>query len=80
MGVLAPEELHSRARELAGQLLENSPASLRATKALLREYGREAIERDIRLGMEANAHMRQTADFAEGVKSFLERRKPKWSE
>jgi methylglutaconyl-CoA hydratase len=78
--VLAPEELHSRTRELAGQLLENSPASLRATKALLREYGREAIERDIRRGMEGNASMRQSPDFQEGVRSFLERRKPRWSE
>jgi methylglutaconyl-CoA hydratase len=78
--VLAPEELHSRARELAGQLLENSPASLRATKALLREYGHEAIERDIRRGMEGNASMRQSPDFQEGVRSFLERRKPRWSE
>jgi len=78
--VVAPEALQSRARQLAAELLENSPASLRATKALLRDYHGEAIERDIRLGMEANAHMRQTADFAEGVKSFLERRKPKWSE
>ena len=78
--VVEPGELRARALRLAEQLLENSPASLRATKALLREYGRDAIERDIRSGMEANASMRMSADFEEGVRSFLERRKPKWSE
>ena len=78
--VVEPGELRARALRLAEQLLENSPASVRATKALLREYGRDAIERDIRSGMEANASMRMSADFEEGVRSFLERRKPKWSE
>jgi len=61
-------------------LLENSPGSLRATKALLRSYGDDKLTLDIRNGMEANASMRQSADFAEGVRSFLERRKPRWSE
>jgi methylglutaconyl-CoA hydratase len=78
--VVEPGELRARTQRLAEQLLENSPASLRATKALLREYGRGAIERDIRSGMEANASMRKSADFEEGVRSFLERRKPRWSE
>jgi methylglutaconyl-CoA hydratase len=78
--VVAPEELRPRAQRLAEELLENSPASLRATKALMREYTREGIARDIRIGMESNASMRQSADFEEGVRSFLERRKPRWSE
>jgi enoyl-CoA hydratase/carnithine racemase len=30
--------------------------------------------------MEANASMRTSADFKEGVASFLEKRKPRWSE
>ena len=33
---------------------------------------------DIQSGMEANASMRMSADFKEGVRSFLERRKPQW--
>jgi methylglutaconyl-CoA hydratase len=78
--VVEAAELRARAQQLAEQLLENSPASLRATKALLRSYGGEALDRDIQGGMEANASMRHSADFAEGVRSFLERRKPRWSE
>ena len=78
--VVEAVHLEAGARGLAGQLLENSPASLRATKALLRSYGGEELNRDIERGMEANAEMRKTADFQEGVRSFLERRKPRWSE
>ena len=78
--VVEAVHLEAGARRLAEQLLENSPASLRATKALLRSYGGEQLNRDVERGMEANAEMRKTADFQEGVRSFLERRKPRWSE
>lgn len=78
--VIEPAYLQAGARRLAEELLENSPASLRATKALLRSYAIDALERDIRSGMEANAAIRMSADFEEGVRSFLERRKPRWSE
>jgi methylglutaconyl-CoA hydratase len=78
--VVQAADLQMAARRLAEQLLENSPASLRATKALLRSYSGEALNRDIQSGMEANASMRHSPDFKEGVRSFLERRKPRWSE
>ncbi len=78
--VVEPAHLMSSAQRLAEQLLENSPASLRATKALLRDYVKDGLERDILSGMQANASVRKSADFEEGVRSFLERRKPRWSE
>jgi len=78
--VVEAADLQSRAHQLAEQLLENSPASLRATKALLLGYAGETLERDIQSGMEANGSIRMSADFEEGVRSFLEHRKPKWSE
>ncbi len=78
--VVEAMHLEAGARRLAEQLLENSPASLRATKALLRSYAGDGLERELELGLEANAEMRKTKDFQEGVRSFLERRKPRWSE
>jgi methylglutaconyl-CoA hydratase len=78
--VVEPVHLQAGARRLAEQLLENSPSSLRATKALLRSYGGDGLSRDLEIGMQANAAMRKTPDFEEGVRSFLERRKPRWSE
>jgi methylglutaconyl-CoA hydratase len=78
--VVEPIKLMTGAQQLAEQLLENSPASLRATKALLRSYTKEGLDREIQSGMEANASVRMSPDFEEGVRSFLERRKPRWSE
>jgi methylglutaconyl-CoA hydratase len=77
--VVAPDELMSRSRELASQLLENSPASLIATKSLLSAYSRNDLDAQLGLGIEENARIRTTEDFREGVSSFLEKRKPRWS-
>jgi methylglutaconyl-CoA hydratase len=77
--VVPPERLVDRARELASHLLENSPASLSATKSLLSGFAFDELNDRIRAATDANARIRQTADFKEGVTSFLEKRKPKWS-
>jgi methylglutaconyl-CoA hydratase len=77
--VVAPEQLMSRTQELAGQLLENSPASLQATKKLLSSYTREQLDRQIKQAIQSNAAIRQTADFKEGITAFLEKRKPAWT-
>ena len=78
--VVAPEQLQSRARELAAQLLENSPASLAATKQLLTGFSFEELNNNIRAAVDSNARIRATDDFREGVSSFLEKRKPKWAD
>ena len=77
--IVAADQLISRAQELAGQLLENSPASMAATKRLLSSYTREQLDRQIAEAIRENAASRQTADFKEGVIAFLEKRKPKWT-
>jgi methylglutaconyl-CoA hydratase len=77
--VVAPQRLMARARELAAQIMENSPTSVRQTKKLLNGFINEALDRQIEQAVEDNAAIRQTADFREGVNSFLEKRKPRWS-
>ena len=77
--IVPSENLLSRARELAAQLMENSPASLRYTKRLLSEAARGELDAQINSAVRENAAIRETADFREGVTSFLEKRKPKWS-
>ena len=76
--IVSPEELMKKARELAATLMENSPASVRATKRLLGDYTRERLDRQIAEAIKENAAIRQTTDFQEGVTSFLEKRKPRW--
>jgi methylglutaconyl-CoA hydratase len=77
--VVAPDKLMLRARELAALLMENSPASLRATKKLLSDHARADLDPQIQSALRENAAIRSTSDFREGVTSFLEKRKPVWS-
>jgi methylglutaconyl-CoA hydratase len=78
--IVAAENLMARARELAGHLMENSPASLLYTKRLLSEAAREQLDRQIDASVRENAAIRATTDFREGISSFLEKRKPKWTD
>ena len=77
--VVPPEKLMNRARELARLLMENSPSSLRATKQLLTNHARAELDAQIDAAVRENAAIRTTADFREGISSFLEKRKPVWS-
>lgn len=77
--VVAPEHLMQRTQQLAEELLQNSPASLAATKRLLNHFSTHELSTQIDAAVRANAEIRATADFREGVTSFLEKRKPKWS-
>src|SRR5579864_5316631 len=77
--IIPTEKLMERARELASLLMENSPSSVRQTKKLINGFISEALDRQIAQASEDNAAIRQTADFREGIASFLEKRKPRWS-
>jgi methylglutaconyl-CoA hydratase len=77
--VVAPEKLMERTQELANDLLKNSPASLMSTKRLLKRYSSQELDQQIEAAVEENARIRTTADFREGVTSFLEKRTPLWN-
>lgn len=77
--IVPAEELMDRARELATQLMESSPMSLAYTKRLLTDHARAELEAQIEAAIRENAGIRATADFREGITSFLEKRKPKWT-
>ena len=69
----------NRAGELAGQLMECSPLSLAYTKRLLTDHARAELDEQIEAAIRENAGIRATHDFREGISSFLEKRKPKWT-
>ena len=77
--IVPAEDLLKRARQLASLLMENSPASLRATKQLLTAHAQAELDAQIDAAVRENAAIRTTADFREGISSFLEKRKPVWS-
>ena len=77
--VVAPDKLMQQARELGATLMQNSPASLLATKRLLKRYSSADLDQQIAAAVEENASIRATDDFREGVTSFLEKRNPLWT-
>jgi methylglutaconyl-CoA hydratase len=77
--IVPAEQLLTRAREFATQILESSPSSVRATKKLINGFIARQLDAQIAEAIDDNARIRATADFREGVSSFLEKRKPVWS-
>ena len=77
--VVSAEKLLERAHEIAEQLIAASPTSILRTKRLLRRFNEGEIRAEIELATRENAEIRATADFREGVSSFLEKRDPKWT-
>lgn len=77
--VVAPERLPGRTRELAAQIMANSPSSVQATKKLVNGFISKVLDQQVEEAIEGNAAIRQTADFREGISSFLEKRTPRWT-
>lgn len=77
--VVEPERLMQRARELASELVQNSPSSMQATKKLINGFLAPQLDQQIAAAIQDNARIRATEDFREGITSFLEKRKPRWS-
>jgi methylglutaconyl-CoA hydratase len=78
--IVPVESLMARAREIAGLLLAASPTAVAQTKKLLVNFDRVAVRAELEHAIEANADIRSTADFREGVAAFLEKRSPKWGQ
>jgi methylglutaconyl-CoA hydratase len=77
--IVPPETLMARAREIAGILLEASPAAVARTKKFLFRFDEPAVRAEIEAAIEENAEIRLTPDFREGLSAFFEKRPPKWS-
>ena len=76
--VVPSDALMNRAHELAATLIAASPNSLARAKYLLTSAAAASVDQDLERAIMENARIRCTADFKEGVASFLEKRKPVW--
>jgi len=68
---LASDEFFSKIRK-------NSPHAIKQTKSLLLDLMGDTIQKKLDHACQMNAKSRQTDDFKEGLKSFLDKRKPIW--
>ena len=77
--IVKTDELMAEAQKLAKTLVACSPTSLQKTKKLLSDFRAGELDRDLELAVAEGALIRSTADFREGLSSFLEKRPPKWT-
>ena len=72
-------ELDAKINEILGQLVQAGPASLAATKDLMRAVARRPLDVAVIADTAARiAEARASDEGKEGVRSFLEKRKPAW--
>ena len=76
--VVADDGLDAAVDALAKELADKAPLALRTLKMVL-DRGREApLDTALELERKSYAWLRSTHDYEEGVKSFLEKRPPKY--
>jgi len=75
--VLVPQqEVREAAIKLAGEIGENSPLGLIATRMTLRGEIADRVRKATDHELEVQTRLRRTEDFKEGVKAVFERRLP----
>ncbi|ACZ39224.1 enoyl-CoA hydratase/isomerase family protein [Sphaerobacter thermophilus] len=73
--IVAPEELEARVTEVAEQIAANAPLTIQVTKESVR---RVLAHRRPERSEELILRCYMSEDFREGVRAFLEKRKPQW--
>jgi len=74
--VFAKDAVDQAVDELAHTIADNAPLTLRSAKMTLQELARPEAERDIARIRESIELCYQSDDFKEGVRAFLEKRRP----
>jgi enoyl-CoA hydratase/carnithine racemase len=74
--VLPKAELETSVRKLAADVAANAPLTLRSAKLSLRELMKEPAARDQAAVTRAIGDCYASEDYAEGVRAFLEKRRP----
>ncbi|HEX7074004.1 MAG TPA: enoyl-CoA hydratase-related protein [Hyphomicrobiaceae bacterium] len=74
--VVSPDELESYTLSLASKIAEKAPLSIAGTKSVLAHVTKHPVARPGEDIAQFAAPLFETADFKEGVRAFLEKRKP----
>ena len=74
--VVDPDRVADRAAEIAAAMASHGPIATRYTKELVHDGLDMTLDQGLRLEADLNFLLQSTADRAEGVASFLERRGP----
>jgi enoyl-CoA hydratase/carnithine racemase len=75
--VVEPGSLDEALSALTATLIDNAPLSMRASKAMVDQIARHSL--DAKRLAELSTDCIESADFAEGRRAFMEKRKPRFS-
>src|SRR5262249_49006272 len=64
--------------KLAERLFRSAPGAVAETKKLLADLWHTNVPNDLQRAIRHHLSVRQNGEFAEGLKSFAEKRKPGW--
>jgi enoyl-CoA hydratase/carnithine racemase len=76
--VVAKTDLESFTRSYAESIAANAPLTIRAAKRAIGETQRDPADRDLEAVRRLIAECFASTDYAEGVRAFLEKRKPRF--
>lgn len=76
--VVAPDRLDSTVSELARELLSSGPGAMALAKDLIRQVTGSLPDDVIGVTSETIAHQRVSDEGQEGMRAFLEKRRPAW--
>ena len=76
--VYAKADLDARVEEIALGIAKNAPLTIRSAKINLAELKRPSGERDLEAMQASIERCYQSEDFKEGVRAFLEKRRPRF--
>jgi enoyl-CoA hydratase len=77
--VLAGPQLEPYVKDYAATIANNAPLTINATKFIVGEVLKDPAERDLKRCAEAVADCFKSADYQEGRKAFMEKRKPEFT-
>ena len=77
--VVAKAELEAAVRELAGQIADNAPLTVRASKFAIAQVVRDPGTRDLDTANALVEACFESDDYREGVAAFLEKRKARFN-
>ena len=71
-----PFDVEPLVRKTAGQIAANAPLTLKSIKLIIRELTKEPARRDAKAIGESIRTCFESEDYREGVRAFLEKRRP----
>jgi enoyl-CoA hydratase/carnithine racemase len=76
--IYPPEHLHAEVQTYAESLAQKSVKALAAIRKTITEGGAVSFEEGLKMEYETAVKLSETRDFSEGIRAFLEKRKPRW--